>query len=161
VKIDLARAAGTAGIPGLGSLLSNPASSNPSQFLQYLRAASGSVTKVGAAPVNGVPTTHYRATINLDRVANALPAGSRAQARQAIAQLEHLTNLHALPVNVWVDGQHLVRRMRFSYDETIGTGQPLRSAITVEIPEYGPQPVPALPAASQVLDATNLAHAAG
>src|SRR2546421_8532140 len=47
LKIDLTKAAAAAGVPGLSSLTSNPASSDPSQFLQYLRAVSGAITNVG------------------------------------------------------------------------------------------------------------------
>src|SRR5436305_9516200 len=79
LKVDLAKAASAAGVPGLGSLVGNPASSDPSQFLQYLRAAGGSVTKVGTAQVNGISTTHYRASIDLDKVPNTLPSASRSQ----------------------------------------------------------------------------------
>jgi hypothetical protein len=73
------------GIPGLSSLLSNPTSSDPSQFLRYLRATSGGVTKVGTQTVDGFQTTEYRAKIALNRAPNAFPAASRAQVRQTIA----------------------------------------------------------------------------
>ena len=161
VKIDLATAAGAAGIPGLGSLASNPASADPSQFLRYLRAESGGVTTGGNETVDGLHTIHYRATIHLDRVATAFPAASRAQVRQTVIQLERLTKLRALPVNVWVDGRHLVRRMQLSFDESLPTGQSLSAMIRMDIPQYGPQPAPVLPPAGEVTDATHLAAAAG
>ena len=159
VKIDLAKAASAAGIPGLGSLVNNPTSSDPSQFLQYLRAA-GSVSKVGSDNVNGIPTTHYRAVIDLNKVPNALPAASRSQAQSAIAELERLTNLHQIPVGVWIDSQNLVRRMRISFRESV-QGQSISTAITVDIVAYGPQPPPVLPPAGQVTDASSLAGTSG
>ena len=152
-KINLAGAAQAAGIPGLSSLLSNPSSSDPSQFLRYLRATSGGVTKVGSESVDGFSTTHYRAQIELDRVADGFPPASRAQVRQTISALEQVAHIHALPVDVWIDGQHLVRRMAFSFDETI-SGQPLSTAMRIDIPQYGPQPSPQLPPANQVTDLT-------
>jgi hypothetical protein len=161
MKIDIAKAAGAAGVPGLGSLVNNPASSDPSQFLQYLRAAGGTVTKVGSDAVNGLPTTHYRATIDLDKVPNALPSGSRSQAQAAIAALEKNTNVHQIPVNVWIDHQNLVRRIRLGFRESLPTGQAVGVAINVDIVDYGPQPPPAIPPAGQVTDVSSLSGATG
>lgn len=160
VKIDIAKAASAAGVPGIGSLVNNPASSDPSQFLQYLRAA-GSIAKVGTETVNGIETTHYRAVIDLDKVPNTLPAAQKSQAQTAIAGLEKLTNLHQIPVGVWIDNQNLVRRLRMAFRESLPSGQSVSTAITVNIVEYGPQPPPVLPPADQVTDASALAGASG
>jgi hypothetical protein len=159
IRIDLARAASAAGIPGLGSLLDNPASGDPSQMLRYLRATSGSVTRLGTATVDGVQTTHYSARLSLDRVPNGFPLSSRPEVRQTVAALERLAHIHVLPVQVWVDNQHLVRRMEMSFDETV-VGQALTAQMSFDIPQYGPQPVPAPPPASQVADASTLAGGA-
>lgn len=160
LKIDLAKASSAAGIPGISSLLNSPVSSDPSQFLQYLRASSGNVTKLGAEVVDGLQTTHYRATIDLDRVPNALPASSRAAARSAISALESRTGLHQLPVNVWIDQQNRVRRMRMVMN-LAASGQSVSTAITVDIVEYGPQTPPMLPAASEVTDVSSLPGSGG
>lgn len=157
LKLDLTNAASTAGSSGLSSLLGNPGSSNPSQLLQYLRGASGgSMTNLGGQVVGGIQTTHYRGEIDLDRVAASLPPASRASARQAITALEQATHLHQIPVDVWVDNQHLVRRMRVSFSETLPTGPALGTEITVDFLQYGPQAPPSLPPASQVSDASGL-----
>jgi hypothetical protein len=153
VKIDLARAAQGLGIPGLSTLTNNPLSSDPSQYLRYLRATGSHVTQVGTETIDGRTTTGYRAQIQLDRVPNTLPAADRAQARQAIAAIEQMTHLHLLPVTVWIDGQHLVRRIDLSFNETV-SGQPLTTSIQIDIPEYGPQQPPQPPPASQVTDLT-------
>jgi hypothetical protein len=157
VAVDLSKLASSQGLGGLSSLTSNPATGDPSQMLNFLRAASGKVTTVGSDQVNGVQTTHYRGAISLDRVANALPASARAAAQQSIKSLEKLTNLRRLPYDVWVDGQHLVRRLGLSFSETI-SGQSLNMSMRLEIPEYGPQPVPAAPPADQVTNLNALAH---
>jgi hypothetical protein len=161
IKIDLAKAAATAGIPGLSSLAGNPVSSDPSQLLQYLRAVSGDVSKVGANQINGIPTTHYRARVSLDRVPDALPSGSRAAAAAAIKGLERSMHVNSLPVEVWVDGQHLVRRMRMSFGASVADGQRITMLMTVDIPEYGPQRPPSLPPADQVTDINGLLGSAG
>lgn len=149
LKLDLSKTASAAGIPGLSTLTNNPASNDPSQFLRYLRATSGGVTKVGTATVDGFATTHYRGQIKLDRVPSTFPAASRAQARQAIAALEQVAQLKVLPFDVWIDQHQLVRRMQFAYQATVA-GQSVREAFTIDFPQYGPQPAPTLPPASQV-----------
>jgi hypothetical protein len=158
VKIDIAKAASAAGLPGVSSLANNPASSDPSQFLQYLRAVSGKVSKVGTDNVNGVHTTHYRAEVSLDHVPDAVAPALRQSARQSISALEKMTNLRLLPTDVWVDGQHLVRRLQISFGENLSGGPTVTTSIRIDIPEYGPQPAPALPPADQVTDLTTLAR---
>jgi hypothetical protein len=160
MKIDLQKAAAAGGIPGLSSLASNPASSDPSQFLQYLRAVSGNITNAGSESVGGVQTTHYQASINLDKVPDVLPSASRASGKQAISALEKATNLHQLPVDVWIDGQHLVRQMRMAFDTSTG-GQSLKTVMTIAMPEYGPQTIPAAPPADQVFDLSSLLGSSG
>jgi hypothetical protein len=156
VEVDISK---LSGLGGLSSLTSNPATGDPSQMLNYLRAASGKVTTVGSEQVNGVQTTHYRGAISLDRVANTLPAASRASAQQSIQSLEKLTNLRQLPYDVWVDGQHLVRRLSLAFNETL-SGQSVGLSLKIDIPQYGPQPLPASPPADQVTNLNALAAAA-
>jgi hypothetical protein len=154
IKIDLAQAAQGLGVPGLSTLANNPASSDPSQFLHYLRAAGTHVTQVGTATIDGHATTGYRAQIQLDRVVNTVPSAERAEAERAITTIEQMTHLHLLPVTVWIDGQHLVRRMEISFAETV-SGQPLRMAMRIDIPQYGPQQPAQPPPAGQVTDVTS------
>lgn len=160
LKVDVSKAASSSGVPGLSSLAGSPGSNDPSQLLQYLRAVSGSISNQGSEQVGGVQTTHYRATISLDKVPDALPAAQRKAARQGIAALESVTHLHALPVDVWVDGHHLVRRMQMTFTSS-AQGQNINTAITIEIPEYGPQPSPTLPPSDQVGDAGALLGSTG
>lgn len=158
IKIDLARAAQGLGIPGLSTLASNPVSSDPSQFLRYLRATGTHVTQVGTQTIDGRATTGYRAQVQLDRVVNTLGPADRAEAEQAISTIEQTAHIHLLPVTVWIDGQHLVRRIELSFTETV-SGQPLTLAMRIDIPEYGPQQPPQTPPASQVTDVTGQLHA--
>jgi hypothetical protein len=120
------------GVPGLSSLGSGPATGDPAQLLRYLRA-SGGVTDEGAQVVDGVPTTHYRAELNL------------------LGQSD-------IPVDVWVDAHHLVRRIVMSI--TLGAdGQSVQEAITADLSDYGPQSEPTPPPADQVQSLTSLAAA--
>ena len=119
------------------------------------------MTKIGTEVVNGVPTTHYRAQISLDRVPNAFPAASRAQIRQTVAGLERIAHAHLLPVNVWVDSHHLVRRMRFAFNENISGAGSVGVVLSTDVTHYGPQTPPVLPPASQVQHVSGLANSSG
>jgi hypothetical protein len=157
LKVDLAKASG---IPGFSALANNPVSSDPSQMLGYLRA-SGSVTKVGSGVINGIQTTHYHATVDLSKVPNALPAASRAGAKQAIGSIEKLTGLRQLPVDTWVDSNNLVRRMRMTFAESLAPAVKITTLMTIDITKYGPQPAPVLPSSDQVSDVSSLAGLGG
>ena len=152
LKLDLAKASG---IPGLSSLTNNPVSSDPSQFLNYLRATAGNVSKQGSAVVNGIQTTHYHATIDLDRVPDALPAASRSAAKQAVSSIEQLTGLRKLPVDAWIDSNNLIRRMRLTFAESVAPSVKLTIGITMDFVKYGPQPAPSFPSPDQVTDANS------
>jgi hypothetical protein len=161
MKLDLKNFASQTGVPSLSSLATNPVSSDPSQFLQYLRAVSGTVRYQGNEPVDGFRTTHYHALIDLNRVVDQLPPSSRNGVQQAISGLEKLISLKTIPVDVWIDGQHMVRRMQITIAETLPTGQSLNGQITLDVVKYGPQPLPSLPPANQVSDIGSLLHTGG
>ncbi len=115
-------AASAAGVPGLSSLINNPPRVTRAQFLQYLRAA-GTVTKqADSESVNGIPTTHYRAVIDLDKVADAVPRPSRARAGgDRRASRRPPTCTRSRPV-AWIDGHNLVRADADGVQRVAGTG---------------------------------------
>jgi hypothetical protein len=147
LKVDLSKRGGSQG-SALSSLTSNPVSGDPSQLLQYLRG-SGGMTKVGTEQVAGRSTTHYRGHVSLDQVASRVPSASRQAVSHAISMLESQGFPKQLPVDVWVDGQGLVRQMLMKMSAS-PSGQSLAMTIRVTIPQYGPQPAPAVPPASQI-----------
>jgi hypothetical protein len=157
IELDIAKAAQAAGINL--SQLSSLGETDPTQFLDYLRASSGDVTAVGSESLDGVPTTHYRATLQLSQVLERLPASEQAAAK---AGLEKLGEDGAIPVDVWVDKQGRVRRMQMSIDAggaTSATTPTVSGTITINFSSYGPVPAIVPPPASQVFDATALATA--
>lgn len=163
MKLDLNKAAQTAGIDI--SQFSSLNQTDPTQFLDYLRASSGDVARVGDEPLGGMSTTHYRATLQLSRILDRLPASQQALAKTA---LEKLGNASAIPVDVWVDAQGRLRRMQLS----IGAGVPAGTAggvagaaasvsgtITLDFTSYGPVPAVVPPPSDQVFDASAMAAA--
>jgi len=155
MKLDIARFGHALGLD-LQSLTGGQ--SNPAQFLEYLKASGGTVTPVGHELVRGVPTTHYRGTIDLSKVADVLPGGNRAQVHAALAKVITQIGASSLPVDVWVDSARLVRRMAILISAPAG-GQNLRMQMSVELFGFGPTPAVTAPAQGDVYDATQAALA--
>jgi hypothetical protein len=136
---------------GLGGL--SPTGSDPSQFLGYLRAAGGKATRVGTQAIRGVATTHYHAVVSLDRYPRLVPPAQRAAAARGVSVLESALGTHSMPMDVWIDSHSLVRRMSFAFAECV-QNQHLNLSMTMDLYDYGRQPQPTLPAASQTYDIT-------
>ncbi|WP_027007944.1 hypothetical protein [Conexibacter woesei] len=155
MKLDLDAAAKSQGID-LSSLTGGGgASQDPSQVLDYLKGA-GTSTKVGDETINGVPTTHYHAVIDLKKAA----AKGGADAEKAVSQLEKLSGVSSLPLDVWIDKDHLVRRESMKYDMTV-QGQRASMSMTVDMTKYGVDVTAKPPADSDTIDASKLLDSLG
>jgi hypothetical protein len=132
MKINLAKAARTPGID-LDALGASGPSQDPTQGLDYLQGA-GTAKRLGAAKVNGVATTRYRVQVDLKRAAKR---SANAAARRSIGRLiATLGGPTVLPVDVWVDSDHLVRRQHVTYNATV-VGQLSEFDITTDYTAYG------------------------
>ncbi len=90
---------------------------DPTSFLKTLKSVSkGGVTKVGDEDIRGVPTTHYRATADLEKAAKL-----RGVQPQAIAQYKKLLGDANLPEDVYVDDQGRARRVSVTIKPATGT----------------------------------------
>jgi len=127
-------------------------SGDPAQTLAWLRAA-GSVTDEGSQPIGAVATTHYRALVDLDRYAADAPPQQQVTAAAYARLLEHLTGSATLPVDVWIDGSNLVRRIQIDLPLSMHSVS-LDETITMNLFDYGPQAAPA-PPAGDVIDITS------
>jgi hypothetical protein len=151
MELDVGKLAQAAGIevPQLSSITQ----ADPSQFLDYLRASSGDVVALGSESVDGVSTTHYRATIQLSRILERLPSDQQAAARAA---LEKLGDSGSIPVDVWVDAQGRVRREQLAISSSggIAGAEVVSGTVTIDYQSYGAIPPIVPPPASQVFDAS-------
>ncbi len=154
LKMDLSR---TLGSMGLGSL--STTSTDPSQFVDYLRATSANTQKLGTDTIRGVSATHYHAIVDLNKYPNLVPQSDRASVKQGIAMLESVLGSHTMPMDVWIDSQKLVRRMKFGYPECVNN-QKLNLNMTMDLYDYGPQPSTQVPSASDAYDITPFVSAA-
>jgi hypothetical protein len=155
VKIDLQAAGKQIGLDM--SQFTQLGSGDPSQTLDYLRAASGDVKKVGSDQIRGIGTTHYRATVDLTKYPNLVPPSRRADMRKATKRLIELVGTTTFPAEVWIDTQNRVRRLRMN----IPSGSAQTARMTIDYFDFGtPAPVQ-LPPLSQTVDLANLAGGAG
>lgn len=159
LKLNLAALGQKTGLSGLSSLTGGSSSTtNPGQFLDYLRAtSSGSVQNLGPATIDGIKTTHYHGEIDLAKLPNAVPGSLRKGVQQFVASLEKKFKTGNLPVDAWVDSSHLVRRIAMNFTEQLPTlGKQIKVDMQIDFVSYGPQPTPAVPPASQTSDLLKL-----
>jgi hypothetical protein len=129
---------------------------DPTRQLEYLRATSGEVRKLGTAKVRGVTTTHYRAHVDLSKYPKLLPESQRGVARSSVEALTKLTGASTFPVEVWVDNRNLVRRMRMVMVMKAPQG-PMTMWMTLDFYGFGTPVNVELPPADQVTDLAELA----
>lgn len=141
VKIDVEAAGKQAGLDM--SQLSDLQQGDPTQALQYLRGASDDVTKVGEEEVRGAHTTHYTATLDLEKAASSLSGAARKAYDDAVAKLGTST----LPADVWVDDAGRARKLTFRQSA---------ADVTLELFDFGVDVATAPPPADQVVDLASI-----
>jgi len=153
LKIDLDKVGKSIGID-FGALTRG--GQDPTQALQYLKAASGDVTKVGTETVRGEPTTRYKATIDFNKVADAAPAGQRAAIRTSMKQIIKLAGTSTAPMEVWIGDDGVVRRMTDTIKTNIA-GEHAEITQRIELFDFGTKVDDVqIPPAGQTVDASDL-----
>jgi hypothetical protein len=130
---------------GVGSL---PGTTDPTLFLDYLRAVGANPTRVAAVSINKVRTTEYRAVIDLGHYAQLYHASAKT-----ISALESAIGSHTMPVQAWIDGQSRVRRIHVAFPECVA-GRKVQFSMTMGIYGFGPQPQVQIPPRSEVYNLT-------
>jgi hypothetical protein len=130
-------------------------SSDPRELLDFLQAASGEIETVGAEQLRGVETTHYRATIDPLAYEKLVSPEKRPELESLAEQMAAQSGLGAIPVDVWLDGGGLVRKLTMAFSAmqpgTSGSGD---VSMTFELYDYGEDVAIDLPPASEVVDAS-------
>jgi hypothetical protein len=164
LKIDLEKAGGETGGVDLGAL--QQANQNPAQLMQFLRGTSDDIEELGEEQVRGIETTHYRATVDLDAAAERtteigeLSDEMREQVRVEIERMKKQTGLETLPVDVWLDEDDLVRRIRMDFTFPL-EGEEVGVEATVDLFDFGVDVDVAPPPAGQTVDITEFAKGGG
>jgi hypothetical protein len=136
VRLDLETAGKELGVD-IGDLLSQ-SGQNPTETLAMLGAV-GDVEEIGPAVVDGVPVTHYRATVDLDEALEQKGISS-----ESIEQLRKALDGGELEVEAWLDEDDLPRRVRMDLPGAAMMGQTFSMTMTMT-------------PAAEVFDATALA----
>ena len=153
VRIDLDDLAGGEGdnIEALRQLKVN----DPGAVMNYLRGADGDAVELGGEEVRGTATTHYRATVDLDRARESSPEAVRDDLAEVIRQL----GTDRLPVEAWVDADGRLRRLRYTVDLAAlsddapakGAGRG-RATASLELYEFGVDVTVTPPPEAEVTD---------
>lgn len=150
IEVDLEAIAEQEGLdlPSLQQL----GQADPALTFAYLRAASDDTQEVGQEDVRGVETTHYRMTVELARVADLVPEEQREETRAAVQALIEATGLETVPVDAWIDGDGLIRRMDLGYEDVeVGPGKKGDMSMSMELYDYGVAVDVELPPSDQVM----------
>jgi len=132
------------------SLGLGPTASDPTKLLESLRGVTGDPEVVGQEEIDGVETTHYHATMSLSDALAKVPDDQRAEVEAALHDLGE-TGDAEIPVDVWIDGDDLPRRMTIDMGAALGAiAGGAEATMTMELFDYG-QPVDIeIPSADEV-----------
>jgi hypothetical protein len=125
-------------------------SGSPTQQLDALKDASYQVDEVGPERLDGVATTHYRALLDLDKIADQMKSEVSGEFADAIER--SMQQVQSSVVDVWISDDGLLRR------ETTSTSMGPQGMFTMnmDFSRYGVRPAIQVPPSSQVFDVTSL-----
>jgi hypothetical protein len=153
IKLDLAAAARAQGIDFDKLLRANPGgAANPGDMLRYLKAV-GDSRVVGHETIRGTPTTHYRATVDIDKAVDRI--GDR-QTEQSLKRLYDSMGVTSVPIEVWIDRSGLVRREAINFTATVGNAGGFSMSMTTDFLRFGVPVKVGAPPADQVYDISAL-----
>ena len=123
---------------------------------EYLRGASGAIDELRHEKVRGIDTTHYRATIDINKAAAAAPDTARA----AIKQISETFGIVRVPVDAWIDDDGRARRISETIDYSRAKSSPTlpanslpkRVQVTLEYYDFGTPVTAPVPPSDQVAD---------
>jgi hypothetical protein len=116
---------------------------DPTQVLRLLQQLGGSVTEVGTANVDGVPTTEYQGQIDLSHSTTGSTVISQ--------QMAQALGLQNVPVDVWVDNEGRARQVETSF-----TVLGLSVKAQEQLGSFGTTVSVSAPPADQVADGSSL-----
>jgi hypothetical protein len=131
-----------------------------SLLLYFLLGATGEVSEVATEEIDGVATTHYSLTADLDDALAEAPAEVQSPLEENVAALEASGIETRLEADVWIDDEQLIRRAAYVYElsDASGGGQILT---TVSFSGFGEPVELDIPARADVIDVTELPRNAG
>jgi hypothetical protein len=142
-----------------GSLIGNTGfgGGDPRDVVAFLKAVSGDVQAVGREDIRGVSASHYRATLDLQKLLD-LARSSSGQSLVDMDEMMKQAGVPSIPVDVWVDDESLLRRMEmnFAMNGTGGDSGKATFGLSLDVFDYGKPLFIELPPADDVADASTL-----
>lgn len=120
------------------------AGTDPSSQLDVLQGIDDA-KRIGRDDVDGVSTTHYEGTIDLDATKAQLPRSQREIIERAYGDNTEI------PVGVWIDDENRVRRMTMEFDTEV-EGREASVEIDMEMTDFGGTVDVQAPPEDEVLD---------
>jgi hypothetical protein len=134
VKLSLEELGAAAG--GAGANLG--AGSDPTDQLKLLTQVSDDVKEDGRETVNGVETTKYTGTIDLEKAAAA--SGAEAADLAKVKEQYEKLGLKKIPFSIYIDDENLPARMEMSMSgqvTTAGTTEKMQMSSTMDFTNWG------------------------
>jgi hypothetical protein len=132
---------------------------DPREQLKMLRS-SEDFEKLGTERVRGVPTTHYKATVDQgDEIERLRDEGEDSAADLLETVIEANDGVDTVGVEAWVARDKTIRRLEMEVPFSLGTSPAGTSMLmTLELYDFGIEPQIELPSESEVFDATEIAR---
>ena len=148
MKMDVSGLAGAPG--GLGQF-----NNDPTNNMQMLRGVTEGVSEVGAEDIRGVPTTHYKATVDLKKALKVAPKASQKSMRASFSKL----GITEMPTDIWIDKKGRVARQSFTMDMSKmegggAAGTPSTMDVSIDLFDFGKAIDFKIPPKDQVTDMT-------
>jgi hypothetical protein len=155
LRFDLQRVAAAAGIDPALVRAEQQQGGDPTSTLRYLRAVSDQVEEVGTDRVRGVKSTHYRATVELRKYPELVPAAEREQARRSIERVIELSGDDEMATEIWVGEDKMIRRVAWTQSMKVQvTGQVVDASFTADYYDFGTRVSVEPPPEDEVKDVT-------
>jgi hypothetical protein len=116
--------------------LARAGTGNPTYALDNLRGATD-VSVVGEERVRGDKTTHYRATIDVNKAVDAAPSDER----EALKKANDFLGNQTIPADIWLDTEGRLRKLQYTVDPSKsgapGADDAGKPTFTYELYEFG------------------------
>jgi hypothetical protein len=149
IKIDFQKVGEQMGIDF--QQLAQMGQNNPMQQLDYLKGVQD-IEEVGTEDVRGTETTHYKGILDFDALQKEMPD----EVGGSIDKIQEMSGIDQAPVEVWIDGDGLPRRMKFDFEydmpEEAGPMSNAKMSMTMEFFDYGTDVTVTVPPPAEVFD---------
>lgn len=126
-ELDAVGGGATGGASSLGS-------GDPTDQLKMLSQVSDDVKEAGTETINGVETTKYTGSIDLEKAA-AASGTSAADLKKLQTQYKEM-GLQKIPFSLYVDDENLPARMQMSFDGKV-ENQPMKMDMKMDFTKWG------------------------